>query len=154
MALTFEIKQQAAQPVLSIRTHTSMQELQAFLGRAFDVVAKYLGELGQEPAGAPFTAYYNMDMANLDCEAGFPVAKALPARGEVLAGEIPAGPQGRCLYTGPYAEMGPAYEGLTRYIKEQGYEPSGVSYETYLNEPGKVPPQELQTLIMFPLKKA
>ncbi len=154
MAFQIELKQQAAQPVLSIRSRTTMQDLQAFLGKSFGDVAQYLGELGLCPAGAPFAAYHNMDMANLDVEAGFPVAKPTAARGEIQPSAIPGGQLATCLYTGPYNEMPPAYEALTQFVKDQGREATGVCYEIYLNEPGKVTPQELQTLIVFPLKSA
>jgi effector-binding domain-containing protein len=152
MAFQIELKQQAAQPVLSVRSRTTMQDLPGFLGKSFGAVAAYLGELGQAPAGAPFAAYHNMDMANLDVEAGFPVAQAAPARGEIAPSAIPGGQVATCLYSGPYDTMPPAYEALTQFIKEKGCEPTGVAYEIYLNDPATVSPQDLQTLILFPLK--
>ena len=41
-------------------------------------IAQYLAEQSEQPAGAPFVAYYNMDMQNLDVEIGFPVTACLP----------------------------------------------------------------------------
>ena len=152
MAFKCEITPRSAQPVLAVRTHTAVQDLPAFLGRAFGAVAQYLGEQGLEPAGPPYAAYHNMDMENLDVEAGFPVTKALASRGEVQAGEMPAGRYASCLFTGAYSDMPPAYEALTQYVKDQGCEPTGVSYEVYMNDPASVAPNELQTLIVFPVK--
>jgi effector-binding domain-containing protein len=147
-----EITEQPAQPVLSIRTRTNVQDMPQFLGAAYGKVAQYLGQLGEAPAGPPFAAYYNMDMENLEMEAGFPVARPLPGAGEIQASVFPAGKIGAALYTGPYNSMAPAYEALTQYIKDQGCEPTGVSYEMYLNDPSVAPPEELQTRIVFPLK--
>ena len=48
--------------------------------------------------------------------------------------------------------VSPAYEALSAWIEENGYEPTGVAYEFYLNDPGEVPPEELMTQISFPLK--
>lgn len=154
MSFQCEIKDQPTQPVLSIRSQTSIQDLPQVLGRSFGDVGQYLGELHEQPAGPPFAAYFNMDMQNLDIEVGFPVAARLPGKGNIQASEIPAGKIAACLYTGPYSEIEPAYTALTQYVAESGHEVSGVAYEMYLNDPTQTPPQELQTLIMFPLKAA
>jgi effector-binding domain-containing protein len=147
-----ELLNRPAQPVLSIRTHTSVKNLPAVVGQSFGAIAQYLGQLGQAPTGAPFAAYYNMDMENLDVELGYPVAKKVPGQGNIQPSEIPGGKAGACVYTGPYDQMPPAYEALTTWMKAQGHEATGVSYEFYLNAPDVVPPDALQTQIVFPIK--
>ena len=147
-----EIKEQPARPALSIRTRTSVQALPEVVGQAYGKIAGYLAELGKVPAGAPFVAYYNMDMQDLDIEIGFPVAKPQEGKGEIRASQVPGGKLAFALHTGPYREIGPAYEALTQYVREQGCEPTGVSYEFYLNDPQETPPAELQTQVVFPLK--
>jgi effector-binding domain-containing protein len=154
MSYKCEIKQQPAQPALIIRTRTPVQDLSQVLGKAYGAIAQYLGELREQPAGPPFTAYYNMDMQNLDVEIGFPVSKKLPGRGDILASEIPGGKLATCLHTGPYSEVEPAYNALSQWIKDNGHEATGVAYEMYLNDPAQTPPQELQTQIALPLKAA
>jgi len=146
-----EIVDQAAQPVLSIRVRTSVERLPEWLGKAYSLVIRHMAELGEQPTGAPFAAYHNMDMQNLDVEAGFPVARILPGKGEIAAREIEAGKQARCLHTGPYAASAPVYEALTKYLSEKGYTSTGVAFEYYLNESGQTPEDELQTMIVFPL---
>ena len=49
-----EIKEQDAQPVLSIRARTPIDGLPQLLGESYGKIAGYLAELGEEPAGAPF----------------------------------------------------------------------------------------------------
>ena len=147
-----ELKEQPAQPTLAIRTRASVEELEHVLGEAYGTIGRYLEELEEPCAGPPYTAYYNEDMQDLDIEIGFPVAHELPGRGEIQAGEIPGGKIATCLHTGPYDQVGPAYEAISRWMEENGYEPAGPAYEIYLNDPEEVPPEELQTLIMFPLK--
>lgn len=155
MAFSCEILDQPSQPTLSARTTTSVQGLQQFLGEAYGAVMQYLAELGEQPVGAPFAAYYNMDMEKLEVEAGFPVSRAVPARGTVEPGEMPAGNYASCVYTGPYHEIGPgAYEALSRFVAESGYEATGVAYEVYLNDPSETPPEQLQTQVLFPLRSS
>ncbi|MDH7578975.1 MAG: GyrI-like domain-containing protein [Bacillota bacterium] len=152
MDYNFEVSEQPAQPVLSVRTTTAVADLPRKLGQAYGAIINYLNELGEKPLEAAFAAYYNMDMENLDVEMGFPVAKPLAGRGEIKAGEIPAGKQVSCLYKGPYNEMGPVYNAMMQWIKENGYTPTGVAYEFYYNSPADVPESELLTKVVFPLK--
>ncbi|MHB0856726.1 MAG: GyrI-like domain-containing protein [Anaerolineae bacterium] len=147
-----EIRVQLEQPTLFVRTTCSMEELPTRLGQAWGAVAGYLAESGEAPAGAPFAAYYNMDMQNLDLAIGFPVSHPLPGRGEIQSGMIPGGELATCLYTGAYGCLAAGYDTLTRWVNEQGREASGVAYEFYLNDPTETPEAELQTAIVFPLR--
>lgn len=145
-----EIKDQVVQPTLSIRTHAAVQDLPQVFGQAHGAIMQYLGELGEQPTGMPFAAYYNMDMQNLDIEIGFPVAKPLPDRGDIHHGQLPVGKIATTLHIGPYDTVGPAYETLTKFAQNQGYTPSGVAYEFYYSDPS-TPPEQIQTRITFPL---
>ena len=147
-----EIYEQAAQPSLTIRTNSSVEKLPQVLGESYGALGQYLGSLGETPSGAPFVAYYNMNMEDLDIEIGFPVSKSLPGSGSIQSSQMPAGKFATCLYKGPYNECGPAYEALTHWVQEHGYETTGVAYEFYLNDPTETPPQELKTQIIFQLK--
>jgi len=154
MSYQCEIKEQPAQKTLSIRTRAAVEDLARLFGEGYGAIAQYLGELGEQPAGAPFAAYYNMDMADLDVELGFPVARPLPGRAEIKPSELPAGQVATSLYTGPYSDIEPAYTNLIEWAKDKGYEVTGIAYEFYLNDPTATPPAELQTQIMLPLKSA
>jgi effector-binding domain-containing protein len=153
MTYNCELVDQPAQPTLSIRTTTSIKELPQALGKAYGAIGEYLAELGEQPAGAAYAAYFTFEMESMDIEIGFPVASKLPGKGEIQSEEIPAGKIARCLYTGPYKKIKPAYDALTLYVEEQGYEATGVAYEFYLNDPGEVSPEELLTQIVFRLKE-
>lgn len=152
MSYPCEAKEQPAQPTLTIRTRTPVQQMGTVLGESYGAIAQYLGELGECPAGPPFAAYYNEDMQDLDVEIGFPVARELPGRGDIQPSEIPGGRVATCLYTGPFTGIGQAYETLARWMAEHGHEPTGVAYEVYLSDPDETPAEELQTQIVFPLK--
>ena len=147
-----EVKEFETRPTLSIRFRSPVQDLSQHFGRVYGSIIQYLGELGEQPVGAAFGAYYNMDMQNLDVELGFPVSKELPGKEGIKASHIPGGKFAVVLHTGPYDKVGPAYEALTKWIAENGYEPTGVVYEFYLNDPMQTKPEDLKTQVMFPLK--
>ena len=148
-----EIKEQNAQSTLSICARTPIDGLPQLLGESYGKIAGYLAELGEQPTGAPFAAYYNIDMQDLDVEIGFPVSNALAGKDDIQASEVPGGNLAFAMHIGPYSEIGPAYEVLTQFVKEQGYEPTGTSFEFYLNDPETTPQDQLQTRIVFPLKE-
>ena len=152
MSFKIELSEQPAQPVLSIRTRTAVGNLPQVLGKAYGDIIQYLNELGEQPLGPAFTAYYNMDMEDLDIEIGFPVARPLAGKGEIAASQIPAGKQVSCFHKGPYNKVEPVYNAMMQWINENGYTPTGVAYEFYYNSPDEVPESELLTKVMFPLQ--
>lgn len=152
MNYKIELQTLPSQPVMSVKTRSAVGNLPHVIGQAYGTILTYLQQLGEQPVGAPFVAYYNMDMEDLELEIGFPVAKPLPGTKDVLASEIPAGRQVSCVHTGPYDKVGPVYDALMNWVKENGYTATGVAYEFYYNSPMDTPEEELQTKIMFPLE--
>jgi len=146
-----EFKEQKLQPVLSIRTRTALADLPNVIGESYHRIAAYLEELGEQPADAPFTAYYNLDMQDMDVEMGFPVARPLPDRGDIKVGEIADFKVSTYMYKGPYSELEPVYNEIFKQIAEKGCQPKGVYYEYYYNSPGEVPDSELLTGIVIPV---
>ena len=152
MDYNIELTDQPPQPVLAVQIKTGVDNLPQELGKAYGAVIQYLNEIGKKPLDAAFAAYYNMDMDNLEVEAGFVVREPLPGKGEIKANEIPGGKQLSCLYKGSYKDCDKAYNAMMKSVEENGYMATGVSYEFYLNSPDEVPESELLTKIMFPLK--
>ncbi len=152
MDYKFEVVVTAEQPVLSIKTVTSAANLQQDIGKAYDKIMAYLKELGKEPSDAPFAAYFNMNMERLEVEMGFPVSKKLDGKDSISASVIPSVKMATCMYKGPYAEMKSAYDAISKWMEDNGYNPSGVVYEFYYNSPIEVPENELLTKICFILK--
>jgi len=154
MAWKIEFKEKPKQFTLVIRRKASLAELPKVIGECYMKIGKYMGELGEQPTNAPFVAYYNMDMENLDIELGFPVSKILPGKDDIIGGEIPAGAFLTCLYKGPYGKMKGLYEEMMKWMEENGYEMGGPAYEYYLNSPEDVKDEsEYLTMVEMAVKK-
>jgi effector-binding domain-containing protein len=154
MAWNIELKEKPLQYTLVIRKRASVSELPKIIGECYGAIGKYLGELGEQPSNAPFVAYYNLDMENLDLGIGFPVNKILPGKDDIVGGEIPAGSFVTCLYKGPYSDMKNLYEEMMKWIAENGYEMSGAAYEYYLNSPAEVKDEsEYLTIVELQVRK-
>ncbi len=152
MSLKCEVKELPVQHTLTVRTRTAMENLPQILGESYGAIMAYLGELGENPIGAPFVIYYNLDMQDLDVEIGFPVSKKIVDKDNMKASEIAAGKYGTAVHVGPYDTMEPSYELLNQWIKDNGYEVEGLAIELYLNDPREVGPENTLTEIQFPLK--
>lgn len=152
MILDLKLEEQTAQPVLCIRTKTSIEKLPAAIGEGYGRIVKYMEELGVQLQYAPYTAYYNLDMNDLDVEMGFPVAEIFPDKDGIKARQIPQGKVVSCMYKGAYAEMEEPYKEIMKWIEDNGQVPTGVYYEYYFNSPQEVPESELLTRIVIPLK--
>ncbi|PKM50913.1 MAG: AraC family transcriptional regulator [Firmicutes bacterium HGW-Firmicutes-7] len=144
--------EQQKQNVLSIRTKTKLEELPTIIGEAYGKIMQYLNELGLTPNEAPFTAYYNLDMTDLDVEMGFPVANQLQGKDDIKATIISAGRCISCMHKGPYSQMEAPYMEMEKWLQENGYEATGICYEYYYNSPMDVEESELLTKIVMPLK--
>ena len=153
MVYQIELKTTAEQPTLTMREVNPVEKLPAFFGKAFGGVMKYLQEIGKQPAGMPFGIYYNLDMEALDVEAGFPVTEVIKGKGEIKSSTIPGGDYVATIHEGPYNSMEPAYEALTQWAQDNRYQPTGIAYEYYLNDPGESDETIALTEIRFPVKK-
>ena len=151
MEYVCETKERQATPTITIRTRANAESLPVVLGQALAALGGYMAQQGAQMAGAPYVAYYNMDMQDLDIEVGFPLSAATPGAGNVQAGSIPAGAVATTMHKGAYTDLGAAYEALNAYLQLKGLHPSGVVYEFYHNAPNEVKPEDLLTEIVFPL---
>ncbi len=155
MSYLLQIVETEEQPVLSVKTTTSVSNMPNVVGKIYGLIVNYIVEKGEEPIGPSFIAYYNvdnMDVENLLVEIGFPIAKKIEGKDDIVLRYIPAGKKATGFHKGSYGEIGPVYEQLKKFTNEKGYEPTGVFYEYYYNSPEEIPESELLTKVEFLLK--
>lgn len=150
MYTDFEVIERTDVKTMCIRTHSPVENLKNILGASYGAIAQHIMAHGGQIIDAPYVAYFNLDMSNLDLEIGFPVAAPLPTTNDIANGTLPGGKYVCSLYTGPYEEMVEAYDAINKFMEEKQLQPTGTAYEFYLNGP-ETPPAELQTRIEFPL---
>jgi effector-binding domain-containing protein len=141
-----------ARPTVEVRRVSSIEGVRDVFDAGYGDLWQYLSAQGAQAAGPPFAIYHNMDMSALEMTLGFPVAQPLPGDGNVQGGLFPAGRWATTLHTGPYDDLRNAYAALEAWATAQGYTPSGIACEFYLNDPRDVPPEEYQTQVMFQLQ--
>ncbi len=152
MAYHCELVEQQARPTLVVRKRAAVERLSEVLGPAWGEVMACAEKTGATPSDAPFVAYHNMDMQDLDLEIGFTFARPLEGNGDVRAGETPEGKTVQCLHMGPYDQVGAAYGAIEAWISERGLQHAGPAYEFYLNDPFEVPEDQIQTRVVVPVR--
>ena len=136
------------QRVFSIRRTINISETNALFADLLEEAAKR-GYKRTGPTQQRFMGEeYNYDA--LDLEAQVQVA----GEGEGIS-VIPEGSFVSTIHIGPYESVHYAYEAIADYLaKHPEYEVSGPSIERYLKDEGMVhSPEELETGILFPVKK-
>ncbi|MCF0050550.1 GyrI-like domain-containing protein [Dyadobacter sp. LJ53] len=149
---------------LSIRKTVHMHNIPDILPPLIPEVKEWMQERNIEAAGVDFFLYKSMnEKGELDCEAGFPVGKAVEGDERVAAGSFPAGHYASIIYTGHFKDMMQAHVALEKWIKEKGFTEKarqengrtewGGRTEFYLVDPDFEPnPDKWQTEIVFLLE--
>jgi effector-binding domain-containing protein len=147
MSIKCELKVLKSQSSLSIRLRTNSEALPEIFAKGYAAIAKYLEQYNGEITGAPFAIYYNLDMRHLDVEFGLPVSVSLSGIDNIRPSQTPSGKSVTCLHIGPYIDIESSYRALTEWIKDYGYEATGIAYEVYLNTPVDTEPEKLNTQV-------
>lgn len=131
-----------------------VDEMPAWLPRAFGTVAAYLGKNGVGPVGPPYARYRRVDEGTFEVEAGFPASTPVPGEGEVEPSSLPSGVAAVTVHVGPYEEMAAGYEALDQWVRDHGGTPTGPPWEVYLSDPATQPdPAGWRTEIVQPYQR-
>jgi DNA-binding transcriptional MerR regulator len=135
-----DLRDQHPQPVLTMRSRVREDDVDRAIGEGINGVADYLRELGEETAGPPFNVRGEVDDDDLsEIEIGWPTSRALPARGRIESGALPAGRAAWAVFRGPYEELPGAYRAVYEWIVQEGHEPAGSPREIYYTDPDETP---------------
>lgn len=152
MADSVRIVDHAAELTAGVRRRVAMTELTDFFAAAYTETARALEEQGTAPIGPPFGKYYGVPDRTVDVEAGFPVATTVRPQGDVIPGELPAGPVAEAMHEGPYDTLQQTYAAVQRHCAAVGMTPGPVCWEQYLSDPEIEPdPTRWRTLIRWPV---
>jgi effector-binding domain-containing protein len=147
-----------ARPYVAIPGTVTMQTIGMIADRLPEVFG-WLAGRGIAPAGAPFLRYNVIDMdAELQLEAGVPIAVAVPGEGDIRSGILPAGRFVTLTHVGHFDELHEATAALLRWAGERGltWDQSGQRWgcrlEIYHTNPAEQPdPTKWETELQFRL---
>jgi effector-binding domain-containing protein len=157
MSYDVAVKTVPSQHVASWTARTSLTEIGQVIGGGFGILRREVAAAGTQPTGAPFIIYY--DLIDEHTEGRLEICVPVPAgtrngpQGEVSWREISGSTVAWTTHHGPYEQIAPAYDTITRWISEQGHRIAGPPREIYLNDPQTVPAAELRTEVQFPIEE-
>ena len=133
MTLDPEIRELSPQPAVVEKAVTDEAGLPGVVDSGFPRLFGRLAELGAEPAGPPFIRYLRTG-EELELELGIPVG---PDAGR--SDGLPGGRAAVLRHVGPFSGLRDACERLARWVAEQGEEPAGPFWESYVTDPRSEP---------------
>lgn len=150
----FQVIKKPEHPVLFIRSTTNMQGLSDIIGGGFMKISNYIESLGEIPADIPYLKYPQFEKLteeNIDVEIYFDTTRSLPEKDDIKSQMMPENKLVCCIYRGAYEDMAPVYQEMMEWIKNNGYEFIGDSYECYYNNENS-PTEDLLTKIIMPVR--
>jgi AraC family transcriptional regulator len=156
-----EIRELAPQPTIAVRVAVPMAgvDVGALVDFHLPGLAARAPVLGIAIAGPPYVRYHDWGGDVADLELGFPVdvpAGALPALasctpGVAGAADLPAGRAAVLVHRGPYSGLPGAFRLLEAWCRDRGLDLEHGPWESYVDNPELVPPDELRTEVIWPL---
>ena len=141
---------------LSTHSRPEPAALSEAMGEAYFEILKFIDEAGLQEAGAPLSITRTFVGAELLFDAGIPVrgvTEETPrASNGVRIGSTYGGPVIRVRHVGSYRDLSLTHRKIAAYIAALGIERNGDAWESYVSDPGKVPEDELVTLIYYPIR--
>jgi len=150
-----EVETIEARPIIETRASAKASDgaaISAALGEAYQRLLNYAQTNTLEIAGAPLaiTISHSVD-GDWVFDAAMPLAeKPWPAPDEadgVKVGETYAGRVVKLTHKGPYNSLGPSYERIHAYTKENNLTEKEVTWEEYVSDPAETAESELLTNI-------
>jgi DNA-binding transcriptional MerR regulator len=145
------IEDVAEQRLLVVQREVPMEELKTAIPAGIEEVGGYLKELGVQPSGAPV---FTMSGPDADGTARITVGWPTDAapRPPILEHVLPATRALILKHTGPYEMLSRSYRLLEEVIANNELGTTGDPREVYVGDPSSVPPAELDTLIVWPVR--
>jgi effector-binding domain-containing protein len=106
---------------------------------AMEEVIEAVKAQGIGPAGPVFSHHFDLQPGVFNFEVGVPVLAGVEPMGRVTPGELPATTVVRTVYTGPYEDLGEAWEKFMHEIEITGLEPADHFWERYVSGPESSP---------------
>jgi effector-binding domain-containing protein len=143
--------EQQEKHVMSIRTTIHFDNYPNTARQAYARIMEYAEQRGILLSGGPYVCYHNTDLANLDVEIGFPVARPVSGGNDIVCYTIPVQKAVSGIFLGAYEDTDPLMMEMMQWIQEHGHKQQGRIFNYYLNDQDRAA-SELLTQIVIPVK--
>jgi AraC family transcriptional regulator len=153
MTYSITTKEITAQPVLLVRRRVKRSEIAKMIGESLPLVFMHAQKTGSALAGLPFARYLDWGPGMTTMEAGMPVSSpGAVGEGDVQPDMLPGGLVAATIHEGLYDKLSDAHGAIQQWVEEQGLQPVGAPWESYMTDPGEYPdPKDWKTEVIWPL---
>ncbi|MEM6476014.1 MAG: GyrI-like domain-containing protein [Pseudomonadota bacterium] len=156
-----------AQPVCEVDAAPRLWQIPSVIANCFGQATAQIETAGAERTGMPHARYLEIDWATMKhsafrqmlgmlfkrqkMKAGFHLARPHEVDGRPFGSEIPAGRYATTIHRGAYHKVGETYSRVLDWANEQGLELADNTIESYIDDPGEMPMEEVRTQVFVPL---
>jgi effector-binding domain-containing protein len=138
---------------VSASSGTDADSAKAVLTEAYGKLGKYLHDNGLSMQGAPMTITTSYDRSGWKFDAAIAVDRNDTAtREDIQSGATYGGNAVQFTHVGPYDKIGDTVTKAFAWLSVQGYKARDRLIEEYISDPGKTPPEQLQTKLTIPVE--
>lgn len=149
---TIETKVIDSQPGVATRVTVKLADVTAAFPKYISSTYAYAGQNGGKFAGKPFAIYHRMTADEFDIAFGCPLEKAIPGNATFQSINLPGGNVVMTTHRGSYHELGKAHAVMEKWFEVFGLERNGPPWEVYVDDPTAVAPDQVRTLVYYPIK--
>jgi effector-binding domain-containing protein len=131
-------------------------EISDLMSRLFGLIMEAVQTQDLQPAGPPFSYYYDYDQSTgiIKVKAGIPLSSPGKSMGEIKAVEFEGFKGISGIHTGSYDNFEASYNKLMEEAEKMGYELTMESWEFYYSDPSTEPDEsKWKTEIVFTVKE-
>lgn len=151
--MVIELTDYGTNNIISIREETTVDNMQATLGKLYGELTTYAAEKGLETQGMPLAIWHKFEPPQIEVEAGLSTVKLAEGNDRVKAYKSNLGEVAVGHYYGPYDGFQQAHEKIHEWIKANGKEVAGPPVEVYQTDPvAGTDANEWLTDIIYPVK--
>nr|NQU89766.1 GyrI-like domain-containing protein [Bacteroidota bacterium] len=169
MKTNFEIITREIGHVVEIEENVPIWKMPKVMGKNFHRIMDYLKTNNAECTDAPYARYLDINweeqmskgmIANLvgmftkkwHFMTGMPSSVKLEGEYGIKPGFIEGQKYVKAIHKGPYQKVGETYKNMYNWIKQQGLTAAPESIEFYMNDPGKVKKEDIETVVLIPVE--
>ena len=150
--LNLEIVDVEAMSIISIKDSCSVEEMSGKMTEIYTELGIFMGTNGIQASGNSLSMYYTYSPEKVVFEPAFPVNQEVTGVGRVKVSEMHGGKAIKAIYRGDYSGLEEVHVGIDEYAQLSNIELADYCWEVYLNQPGEVGNDELETHVYYRVK--
>lgn len=169
MSNKIEIVEREEVPVLEIKAEAAIWKMPSVIGSCYKSIMDLLKSKQSDAAKEAYVHYLDINWDELNNEnkikmffkmfaykwnmkIGFTLREKVEGEKSISADVLKKGKYVKTLHKGPYQKVSDTYKEMLAFLKERNLNYKNESIEFYLNDPRTVKKEDLETIVLIPLK--